>query len=202
MQKSAADQLKWGEMNKIVTMQPAHFAEIVALANQVHGDNYLDLKSLTQLYPRGIKHGINAGFVALADEKVVGYRLSYAAGQWLLDKWCSVELWPVAADKMAYFKSVAVAPALQGQGLGPALLKASVSALQQQGAAAGLAHIWQQSPNNAAQRYFTKAGAILLRVHPDRWLHLSETANYICPLCGDRCHCSAAEMALTFEPAS
>lgn len=185
-------------MKSIAVMYPEHFADVLALANQVHGNNYLDLVKLSALYQRGIKHGINANFVALADSRVVGYRLSYAAGQWPLDEWCSVKLWPVSADMMAYFKSVAVAPELQGQGLGSALLKASVSALQQQGALAGLAHIWRESPGNSAERYFSKAGAKLLKVHPDRWLHLSETAGYICPLCGNRCHCNAAEMVLSF----
>lgn len=189
-------------MKSIVTMLPNHFADVVVLANQVHGDNYLSLTTLMELYPRGVKEGINAGFVALSDDKVVGYRLSYAAGQWPLDQWCSVPLWPVAPPKMAYFKSVAVAPELQGMGLGPELLKASVAALRQQGALAGLAHIWQQSPGNAAQRYFSKAGARLLKVHPDRWLHLSETANYLCPQCGNRCHCTAAEMVLSFGRSS
>jgi ribosomal protein S18 acetylase RimI-like enzyme len=187
-------------MKSIETMLPRHFASVVALANQVHGDNYLDLTSLAQWYSRGITDSINANYVALSEGNVVGYRLSYAAGQWPLDQWCSVPLWPVAPEKMAYFKSVAVAPELQGKGLGPELLKASIAALRQQGAVAGLAHIWQQSPGNAAQRYFSKAGALLLKVHPDRWLHLSETANYICPLCGNRCHCTAAEMVLSFGP--
>lgn len=181
-----------------MTMQPDHFADILQLANRVHGDNYLDLATLTELYQRGIKHGINAGFVALSAGEVVGYRLSYAAGQWPLDEWCSVKLWPVSTDVMAYFKSVAVDPELQGQGLGSMLLQASVSALRRQGALAGLAHIWRESPGNAAERYFSKAGATLVKVHPDRWLHLCESAGYICPRCGERCHCSAAEMTLLF----
>jgi GNAT superfamily N-acetyltransferase len=187
-----------GSMKSIVTMQPAFFSKIIQLANQVHGDNYLNLSTLTDLYQRGIKHNINASFVALDGDKVVAYRLTYAAGQWPLDEWCSVDLWPVKPAKMAYFKSVAVAPGLQGLGLGSALLKASIAALAKQGATAGLAHIWRDSPGNAAERYFTKAGGKQVKVHPDRWLHLSATAGYVCPLCGKQCHCSAAEMALLF----
>ncbi|SNY41438.1 Predicted N-acetyltransferase YhbS [Arsukibacterium tuosuense] len=185
-------------MKSIAKMQPAHFADVMQLANRVHGDNYLDLAKLTGLYQRGIKHGINASFVALSESRVVGYRLSFAAGQWPQDEWCTVKLWPVTPEKMAYFKSVAVAPELQGQGLGSALLKVSVSALCQQGATAGLAHIWRESPGNAAQRYFSKAGAKLITIHPDRWLHLCKTEGYVCPICGSECHCTAAEMALTF----
>lgn len=185
-------------MKSIAAMQPDHFAGVIALANQVHGDNYLDLAKLTELHQLGVKQEVNASFVALSDNNVVGYRLSYAAGQWPLDEWCTVKLWPVAPEQMAYFKSVAVAPELQGQGLGSALLKASVSALRQQGAVAGLAHIWRESPGNAAERYFSKAGGKLLKIHPDRWLHLCKTVGYVCPVCGNQCHCTAAEMVLTF----
>lgn len=185
-------------MESIATMTADYYPQVVQLANQIHGNNYLDLNQLIELHQRGIKKGIDACYVALVASKVVGYRLSYAAGQWPFDQWCSIKQWPVAPEKMAYFKSVAIAPELQGQGVGTTLLNASINALRQQGATAGLAHIWRESPGNAAERYFTKAGAKLLHVHPDRWLHLSETAGYVCPVCGKRCHCSAAEMVLTF----
>ena len=185
-------------MKSIAVMDERFLPQVVSLANQVHGKNYLDLAKLAELHLQGIKHNINASYVALIDKQVVGYRLSFAAGQWPLDEWCSVPLWPVPPPQMAYFKSVAVAPELQGQGLGTQLLQASIGSLQQQGATAGLAHIWQQSPGNAAQRYFSKAGASLLKVHADRWLHLSKTAGYLCPICGNRCHCTAAEMVLSF----
>ena len=189
-------------MKSITVMDEQWLPQVVSLANQVHGENYLNLNSLIELQQRGVKHNINASYVALIDNRVVGYRLSFAAGQWPLDQWCSVSQWPVAPANMAYFKSVAVAPELQGQGFGTQLLRASVKSLQQQGATAGLAHIWQQSPGNAAQRYFTKAGAALIQVHPDRWLHLSQTAGYLCPICGNRCHCTAAEMVLPFAELS
>jgi GNAT superfamily N-acetyltransferase len=185
-------------MKSIVTMQSAFFTKIIQLANQVHGDNYLNLSTLTDFYQRGIKHNINASFVALDGEKVVAYRLTYAAGQWPLDEWCSIDLWPVRPAEMAYFKSVAVVPNMQGQGLGTALLQASIAALVEQGATAGLAHIWRDSPGNTAERYFSKAGGQRVKIHPDRWLHLSTTAGYVCPQCGKQCHCSATEMALLF----
>tara|TARA_R110002126_G_scaffold160458_13_gene308146 strand:- start:8524 stop:9093 length:570 start_codon:yes stop_codon:yes gene_type:complete len=186
-------------MKLIIEMTEHFFPQVIALANQVHGDNYLNINQLTELQERGVKQGVNASFIALSDTVVVGYRLSFAAEQWSLDQWCSVELWPVGAEKMAYFKSVAVAPELQGQGIGSALLRASIAALSKQGAIAGLAHIWRESPGNSAQRYFKKAGAKLIAVHQDRWLPLSQNGGYICPLCGNRCHCSAAEMVLTFN---
>ena len=175
------------------------YAAVVQLANAIHGDNYLDVDSLKQMHKQGIKANTDACFVALDDnEQIVGYRISFAAGQWIQDEWCSVELWPFAADDMAYFKSVGVLSEMRGKGIASALLQHSIEALKQQGAKAGLAHIWRESPGNAAERYFSYAGAKLIKVHPDRWRHLSETIGYCCPRCGELCRCSAAEMILVF----
>ncbi|GAB59219.1 GNAT family N-acetyltransferase [Rheinheimera nanhaiensis] len=182
---------------QILELRPNYFADVIALANQIHGDNYLTQQSLLQMQQQGIKQGINASFVALNEQgHIIGYRLSFAAGQWQPDKWCSVSLWPVAVSDMAYFKSVGVSPAARGQGVASALLRQSAVALSEQGAKAGLAHIWRESPGNAAERYFSHAGARLLKVHAERWRHLSELEGYICPRCGTLCRCSAAEMVL------
>lgn len=183
----------------IVELTPGYFSAVITLANQIHGDNYLDAVSLQNMQLQGVKLGTNASFVALDEQgNVVGYRLSFAAGQWQPDIWCSQALWPAPADKMAYFKSVGVAPSQRGKGVASGLLRQSVAALKQQGAEAGLAHIWRESPGNAAERYFSHAGAVLLKIHPDRWRHLSETIGYHCPRCGPLCRCSAAEMMLQF----
>lgn len=188
---------------QLIPLDTDKFVAVITLANQVHGDNYLDSVSLQQMYVQGIKQGLNASLVAVDDSgTVVGYRLSFAPGQWQLDQWCSPALWSVPVEQMAYFKSVAVAASMRGKGVASALLKASARVLAQQGAKAGLAHIWRESPGNAAQRYFSYAGATLLKVHPLRWRHLSETAGYICPLCGSLCSCSAAEMELQFKDLS
>lgn len=187
----------------ITELTPAFFPAVIKLANQIHGDNYLSLASLTQMQQQGMTQGINASFVALdAEQQVVGYRLSFAAGQWQPDQWCSETLWPVGAAKMAYFKSVGVSQTQRGKGIASALLNTSVAALRRQGATAGLAHIWRESPGNAAQRYFSHAGAVLVKIHPQRWRHLSETVGYHCPVCGALCNCSAAEMVLLFSEAA
>ena len=180
-------------------LTPQHFFDVIQLANAVHGENYLDTDILLAMYQQGIKNGINASFIAVdVNEKLVGYRISFAAGQWQPDKWCSEALWPVALNNMAYFKSVSVDPAARGKGVASALLNRSIQALQAQGATAGVAHIWRESPGNAAERYFSHAGGTVLNVHPNRWQHLS-AQGYICPRCGTLCCCSAAEMVLMFE---
>ncbi|WNO61110.1 GNAT family N-acetyltransferase [Rheinheimera sp. MMS21-TC3] len=189
-------------MDKIVQikqLESQHFLAVIELANRVHGEKYLNYDALVQMQLQGIKNGINASFVALnSRHKVVGYRISFAPGQWQTDRWCSQNLWPVELATMAYFKSVAVSAAERGQGIGSRMLQASTVALKQQGAKAGLAHIWRQSPGNSAERYFTRAGGTILAIHPERWRHLSETIGYTCPMCDKLCQCSAAEMVLQF----
>lgn len=184
----------------IFELTPDFFPAVVRLANSIHGDNYLNQTALAAMQQQGIVDGVNASFVALNEQQqLTGYRLSLAAGQWQPDSWCTETLWPVPRHEMAYFKSVGVSAEQRGKGIASALLQTSVAALKRQGAKAGLAHIWRESPGNAAQRYFNHAGAILVKVHPQRWRHLSETAGYHCPLCGALCNCSAAEMVLSFN---
>lgn len=182
---------------QIYALEPEFYLQVVALANQVHGSGYLTLDSLSAMVDQGRLAGQNASYVAVVAGKVVAYRLSFAAAQWQPDKWCSLTKWPVSAEAVAYFKSVAVCPQFQGRGLGQTLLQYSALTLKQQGAKAGLAHLWRESPNNSAVRYFSKAGGTLIAVHENRWQHLSADG-YACPRCSALCYCSAAEMILIF----
>jgi ribosomal protein S18 acetylase RimI-like enzyme len=183
-------------------MQPEDFAAVLQLGNLVHGDGYLTPAVLQQYFDRGLAQQQNASFVAYADaNQLVGFRLAFAARQWVLDQWCSPDLWPVPPEKVAYFKCNTVAPAQQGSGIGGKLLQLSIAALQQQGAIAGLAHLWQQSPGNAAVKYFSRHGGGLIKEHPDKW-RAESLQGYACVRCGFDCHCSAAEMILLFPEQS
>ncbi|GIU38334.1 GNAT family N-acetyltransferase [Shewanella schlegeliana] len=182
----------------IVPLTPIHFDAVIALGNQVHGDGYLDAKSLAHIVSLGYKKGINSCFVAIEKGALLGFRLCYAPGQWPIDKWCSPKLWGIEEECVGYFKCNTVAKDARGKGLGGRLLQASISALTQQGATAGVSHLWQQSPNNAAVKYFTKAGGKLIYEHPNRWNDTEEHPDYVCILCGPNCHCVACEMLLTF----
>nr|WP_275442926.1 GNAT family N-acetyltransferase [Pseudoalteromonas sp. OOF1S-7] len=186
-------------MISIIPLDTSHYPAVIELGNLVHGENYLDLDGIKMMHKLGTQHGLNASFVAIDESnQVVGFRTSYSAGQWPVDKWCSPALWPVDEQHMAYFKCIAVHPDAQGQSIGPRLLKASVAVLKQQGAKAGVSHLWQQSPGNGAVKYFTKAGGKLIKVHDDRWLDLTLYEGYRCTLCDTECHCQAAEMVLEF----
>lgn len=176
-------------------LTPAHFTAVIALGNQVHGDGYLTDDLIQSYYQQGQKAGHNAGVVALDAQGLAGFRLAFAPGQWQPDQWCSPHLWRVPVDQVGYFKCNTVRPDLQGAGIGGALLDLSIQAFIAQGAVAGVAHLWVQSPGNAAVRYFSKHGGQLVKIHQDKW-RADSLNGYACVRCGFDCHCDAAEMLL------
>lgn len=178
-------------------LTPDDFAEVIRLGNQVHGDGYVDEAHLNDWHLKGIKNTINTGYVVYHGEDLVGFRITYAATQWQIDQWCSPELWRVDKDRVCYFKCNTVDAAFRGHGIGGKLLKLSIDAAKQQGAIAGVSHLWCQSPGNSAVKYFTKCGGELVKIHPDKWNEDSKNG-YDCTLCGFDCHCEAAEMIIRF----
>ena len=76
-------------------LTPDHFAAVLELGNRVQGDGYLNLDNLTDYYQRGLKDGINAGIVAFYRDQLVGFRLTFAQGQWDIDQWATPAEWDV-----------------------------------------------------------------------------------------------------------
>jgi ribosomal protein S18 acetylase RimI-like enzyme len=196
-------------------LAPEHFSAIVDLGNTVHGDNYLDANSIESIYEKSWQNDINASWVAIDTDytnkypdiaiqqktqtgALVGFRLTYAANNWQVDKWCSPKHWEVPTNQVCYFKCNTVNENYRGLGIGKTLLQHSIKNAARQGAQAGLAHIWLASPNNSAFAYFSACGGKLVKEHANKWQMLSIEDNYDCPICGDLCKCTAAEMLLTF----
>lgn len=200
-------------------LAPHHFEAIIALGNHVHGDNYLDMTQMQDLYQRSWANDVNASWVALlppsalqtelagnyrssqltSDGYLVGFRLTIAASNWSHDKWCTPALWRHPPDKVCYFKCNTVDEVMRGKGLGSSLLKKSIASAQQQNAMAGVAHIWMQSPNNSAFEYFSASGGELVKAHPNKWqIHTIEDG-YECPVCENICYCVASEMIIHFD---
>lgn len=189
-------------MNSDITIHPltpADFEGVIKLGNRVHGDNYLDHASIKNIYQKGLKEELNASFVAYSQDTLVGFRLTYTPGSWHTDEWCSPELWSVDPADCCYFKCNTIDENFRHQGIGSRLLRESVKVSKQQGAAAGISHVWMQSPNNAAYLYFTHAGGKLVKKHPARWNDDCVNKGYVCPICGNDCHCDAGEMILYFN---
>lgn len=184
-------------------MLPEDFSAIIVLGTTVHGAGYIDQSIISNWYKKGLSKQkdsaeINANFVAYYDDKLVGFRLTYANKQWEIDQWCTPQLWQQPVDKVCYFKCNTVDENYRGYGVGSQLLKLSTEAAKQQGAIAGVSHLWKQSPGNSAVKYFTKCGGILVKEHANRWNELSKHG-YECPACTGECHCVAAEMIINFE---
>ncbi|WP_298772921.1 GNAT family N-acetyltransferase [uncultured Shewanella sp.] len=182
----------------IKPLEREDFPAVISLGNAVHGEGYLTTSSLMSMRNKGIKTGINASFVLYQARTLVGFRLTYAPEQWQIDQWCSPELWGIRVQDLCYFKCNTIAPSFQGQGAGGRLLAAAINAVKKQGGLGGVSHLWQQSPNNAAVKYFTKAGGEIVARHSGRWSDPVEYADYECVLCGSPCECSACEMILRF----
>ncbi|MDT0594441.1 GNAT family N-acetyltransferase [Glaciecola petra] len=213
---------------KYVPLAPQHFAAIVELGNDVHGDNYLNLNTVENLYQQSWSQNINASWVAidtdfnlqasselhtpeiqsrkkkriLKDGLLVGFRLTIAANNWNVDEWCSPQDWSHEHQNICYFKCNTVDINYRGSGIGSTLLARSIERCEQQGARAGLAHIWLASPGNSAYRYFTACGGRLIKKHPNKWQSASIEDEYVCPVCQNICCCVAAEMLLEFSQKS
>ena len=174
------------------------FAAVISLGTKVHGEGYIDEEKLLDWVDKGIKDNLNASYVAYDNNELVGFRLTFSVNQWQLDQWCSPSLWKIDETRVCYFKCNTVDERYRGCGIGSELLKRSRKTAQQQGAIAGVSHLWMQSPGNSAVKYFKKCGGFLIKEHADRWHSLS-LQGYQCPVCEKACHCSAAEMLIHFK---
>ena len=183
---------------KYLPLTAEYFSQVITLANSVHGDGYLDNEKIIEWTNKGIVNMINCSFVALLGDQVVGFRSTYSANQWHIDQWGSPELWLVESQKCCYFKCNTVDEKYRGLGIGKQLLHLAIKAAQQQGAQAGISHLWKQSPNNSAVSYFSSCGGNLIKSHPNKWNEESKQG-YNCILCGHDCHCEAAEMIIRFD---
>jgi len=187
---------------RLYTLEEDDFPRILALGNKIYGDNYLSIPALETTFIKSKIKKRCCSFVLYdgvrAKNNLVGFRLTYAPGNWEADAWCSPESWGVPIEKLCYFKTNTVDPHYQGKGLGSYLLDASKCATRSLGAVAGIAHIWLQSPNNSAFKYFTKNGGELIAVWQNKWTEDARVKGTICSVCGQHCVCSAAEMILHF----
>jgi len=190
-------------------LTPKYFTQVIHLANEVHGDGYLNEESIADWASRGKSNNENCCYVALwhaetspeqtePDIKLIGFRITFAPEHWHIDQWYSPELWRIPKEQCCYFKCNTVDEAYRGLGIGKALLQLSIQTAKKQGAQAGISHLWKQSPNNSAVAYFTHCGGELVKSHPDKWNEESKQG-YNCTLCGHDCHCEAAEMIIYFK---
>jgi len=169
------------------------FKGIESLAEVVFGEGYLDKNTLDLVWERTHKNDINSSFVLIEKDRVVGFRLTYAAGNWYEEGNYCPDRWGCPVEEVCYFKISCLDPDFRGRGLGQILLKNAIDASMAQGAKAGIADIWLNSPNNSAYKYFSRAGGEVVNIYHSRW------SGKPCIRCGKSCECLGAEMILRFK---
>jgi ribosomal protein S18 acetylase RimI-like enzyme len=192
---------------RLYDLREDDFDGIIKLGNVAHGTNYTTHAALENIYRLSCSNGVCCSKVIYdkprGKGKLVGFRLTYAPGNWEPDRWCSPEEWEVDPTKVCYFKSNTIDADYRGLGIGPHLLDVSIQVAQKQGAVAGVSHVWLKSPGSNPFHYFTKKGGKLIAVWTDRWEEDLEKFEYACKVCcvGGSIHpciCPAAEMILYF----
>ena len=158
------------------------------------GSGYYTLEELDDVFARSQTNATMCSFV-LADDPhgtIKGVRLSYPPGQWAKGKGKGLhpELWKTPVESVAYFQSLFLSDDLRGRGWGRKLAEASLVALKSAGAKAVVCHAWRESPQDSSRRYLWKLGFQTVAIHPKYWSQV----DYVCPLCGKPCMCTAEEM--------
>lgn len=183
----------------IANLSSKDFQGIIELSDAVLGKNYTSTEALQSVLEKSCKEDLNSSFVVYDGETLAGFRLTLAPGKWEIDKWFAPEKWGVDPTRVCLFKANTIHPGYQARGLGGLLLNLSAQVARQQGAVAGVAHVWMQSPGNAAYNYFLKSGGREIGIYPDRWKEDYEKDGYLCIIHGSDCSCDGAEMILYFK---
>lgn len=199
-----------GEMDRtynIRLLQEDDFESVMELGNRIFGDNYLTQGDLKDILKKSVKDGKNCSFTLTLNEgngdlRLIGFRLTYAPGQWV-DSYdpnleLSPDMWGFDPEKVAYMKSNALDEEFRGSGFGRMLLDHAVATTRRMGAEAAVAHIWMNSPGNSAYNYFTRAGGKVVKIYPSYWAeyHMEDKP---CIHCGFPCECPGAEMIIDYS---
>ncbi len=183
------------------------FEGVIKLANKIFGDNYLTHEDMHSILKKSKKGDRNCSFTMTLNkgdgaERLIGFRLTYAPGQWI-DSYdpkleLNPEMWGFDPEKVAYMKSNALDEEFRGSGFGRMLLDRGIAETKRMGAEAAVAHIWMNSPGNSAYNYFTRAGGSLVKTYPSYWTDY-HTEDMPCIHCGFPCECPASEMIIDYS---
>lgn len=198
-----------GEMDRtynIRFLQEKDFENIIKLGNSIFGDNHLTQDNLKSILKKSTKDNKNCSFILTLNEgdgieRFIGFRLTYAPGQWIDSYDSNLELsldkWGFDSEKTAYMKINALDEQFRGLGFGRMLLDRAIAETRRMGAEAAVAHIWMNSPNNSAYNYFSRAGGRVVKLYPSYFTYHAK--DNPCIRCGFPCECLAAEMIIDYS---
>lgn len=202
----------------IVPVSDAHYAPMAALEEIAFGAGWSDAAGLRRHCALGGALVIVADAHEAFDTRlrfidtdtgamrmVVGLRVWIAPGQWRPGLWadmapCCEDVWRahgLAVEQLAFAKAIIVHPALQGRGLGEALLMASFRAIKCAGAMGVLTHLWapQKSAVALARKPRARVPLIEVATHRAPWFDYSVAVGWQCPFCTPAgCRCDAIEV--------
>lgn len=173
-------------------LQTSDLAAVKDFTDQWIGENYYQMSELEECLTFSQAQNLNASFVAMDGEKLIGVRLTYAPGSWVQKaRGITPTEWDSEADRVAYFKSLFIHGDYQKKGIGKKLSDKSISVLKELKAKAIICHSWLESPGNSSQKYLMKMGFSEVAQHPKFWYPI----DYECTRCApERCVCTASEM--------
>jgi ribosomal protein S18 acetylase RimI-like enzyme len=181
---------------------PAVAAEAAALLNESLGSGFIRPSALAELTinGRGVlirarsRDGdlLGASTACVLDHEshtALQDRLRLATGDAGLD-----------GHRVGEIKSIAVAPAARGMGLGTIMLAACLDYLKAGGCRYVVSASWVSAdPQHSSLGMFERAGFAQLATIPGYWADDQKVAGYLCPMCGPECVCAAIILALPLE---
>lgn len=162
------------------------------------GAGYYSADELKDIYNKSQIKNRMCTLLLKKGEEIHGVRITYPPGNWSHGKGSGLTTnkWPYPLSQTAYFQSLFLSNAVQGQGWGGEMSKKALGILKEIGAKGVVCHSWKESPNNSSAKYLQKLGFELIAEHPLYW----KDVDYNCTRCGKPpCQCTAQEMYLKLE---
>lgn len=178
---------------------PAVARETAALLNESLGFGFIQPSALAQLTVEGggvlfRARGRDGGLLGAATARV----LDQASHAVLQDR---LRLTGVDAGlggrRVGELKSIVVAPAARGTGVGSTMLAASLDFLKARGCRDVVSASWVSAdPEHSSLGMLERAGFAQVATIPCFWADDQQAAGYLCPLCGAGCVCVAVILVL------
>jgi GNAT superfamily N-acetyltransferase len=176
---------------------PEDVEKVKKFTDQEIGQGYYSLDELKENQKKSVSASGEISSFLLIDENnnsVKGLRLAYPPNNWHHGKGAALrnDLWPFPLEETAYLQSLFLSNDIQGQGWGPKLSHMAIDVFKKLRAKGIATHSWKQSPHNSSVKYLEHLGFKKIIEHPLYWADI----DYICPLDGKPCQCTAIEMYL------
>ena len=174
-------------------------SETAALLNESLGSGFIQPSALAELTAEGggvliRARGRGGELLGAATARVLD-RASHAILQDRL-RLTGVDA-GLVGRRVGELKSIVVAPAARGMGVGSTLLAASLDFLKARGCHDVVSASWVSAdPQHSSLGMLDRAGFAPVATIPAFWADDQRAAGYLCPLCGAGCVCAAVIMVL------